>query len=165
MTAGPHPRDLPPCDLVMKGGVASGVVYPGAVLELSARYRFASLGGTSAGAVAAAMAAACEYARQRSGSTELRGITEIVESFEQPGFILSLFAPTREARPLMTLGLRLAAAKGSRRRQSALLVRAAIGTRRTTMPILVALQAVVVSLALTGTNSPRAKRCGNHMSK
>ena len=79
-SSAPHPRELPPCDLVMKGGVASGVVYPGAVLELSRRYRFANLGGTSAGAVAAGMAAACEYARQRSGTPDLKGVTEIVES-------------------------------------------------------------------------------------
>src|SRR6266480_121609 len=51
------------CDLVMKGGVTSGVVYPVAIVELSKEYRFASIGGTSAGAIAAAVAAAAEYAR------------------------------------------------------------------------------------------------------
>lgn len=51
------------CDLVMKGGVASGVVYPWAVLELARHYRLRSIGGTSVGAVAAALAAACEYGR------------------------------------------------------------------------------------------------------
>ena len=28
------------CDLVMKGGITSGIVYPPAVLELAPRYRF-----------------------------------------------------------------------------------------------------------------------------
>jgi predicted acylesterase/phospholipase RssA len=51
------------CDLVMKGGVTSGVVYPTAITELSKEYRFASIGGTSAGAIAAGVAAAAEYAR------------------------------------------------------------------------------------------------------
>jgi len=51
------------CDLVMKGGVTSGVVYPKAIFELSKEYRFSSIGGTSAGAIAAAVAAAAEYAR------------------------------------------------------------------------------------------------------
>ncbi|EMS98269.1 patatin, partial [Agrobacterium tumefaciens str. Cherry 2E-2-2] len=37
------------CDVVMKGGITSGVVYPYAVLELARRYRFRSIGGTSAG--------------------------------------------------------------------------------------------------------------------
>ena len=39
-------RALPPCDLVMKGGVTSGIVYPSLVLKLSEHYRFASIGGT-----------------------------------------------------------------------------------------------------------------------
>jgi predicted acylesterase/phospholipase RssA len=51
------------CDLVMKGGVTSGVVYPRAIVELSRQYQFSSIGGTSAGAIAAAVAAAAEYAR------------------------------------------------------------------------------------------------------
>jgi predicted acylesterase/phospholipase RssA len=51
------------CDLVMKGGVTSGVVYPKAITELSKEYQFASIGGTSAGAIAASVAAAAEYAR------------------------------------------------------------------------------------------------------
>jgi len=51
------------CDLVMKGGVTSGVVYPKAITELSKEYQFSSIGGTSAGAIAAAVAAAAEYAR------------------------------------------------------------------------------------------------------
>jgi predicted acylesterase/phospholipase RssA len=51
------------CDLVMKGGVTSGVVYPRAITELSREYQFSSIGGTSAGAIAAAVTAAAEYAR------------------------------------------------------------------------------------------------------
>ena len=51
------------CDLVMKGGVTSGVVYPKAISELSKQYQFSSIGGTSAGAIAASVAAAAEYAR------------------------------------------------------------------------------------------------------
>src|SRR5439155_1651064 len=43
------------CDVVMKGGITSGVVYPGAVLELAKRYRFRSIGGASAGGIAAAV--------------------------------------------------------------------------------------------------------------
>ncbi|HDX0915153.1 TPA: patatin-like phospholipase family protein, partial [Stenotrophomonas maltophilia] len=43
------------CDLVMKGGITSGIVYPNAVLALAREYRFKSIGGTSAGAIAAAV--------------------------------------------------------------------------------------------------------------
>ena len=51
-----HPeRD---CDIVMKGGITSGVVYPYAVCELAKTYRLVNVGGTSAGAIAAAAAGA-----------------------------------------------------------------------------------------------------------
>jgi hypothetical protein len=42
------------CDIVMKGGVTSGIVYPLAVCELAKTYTFKNIGGTSAGAIAAA---------------------------------------------------------------------------------------------------------------
>ncbi len=50
----------------MKGGIASGVVYPLAVYELSKAFRFKNIGGTSAGAIAAAAAAAAELGRYRN---------------------------------------------------------------------------------------------------
>ncbi|MEO6408415.1 MAG: hypothetical protein ABIO45_06630 [Burkholderiaceae bacterium] len=56
------------CDLVMKGGITSGVVYPAAIEKLSHHYRFKSIGGTSAGAIAAALTAAAEYNRRTNGS-------------------------------------------------------------------------------------------------
>ncbi|MBE2286972.1 MAG: patatin-like phospholipase family protein [Prosthecobacter sp.] len=58
------------CDIVMKGGITSGVVYPKAIVALARRYRFVNLGGTSAGAIAAAAAAAAEYRRSVHGSLE-----------------------------------------------------------------------------------------------
>jgi hypothetical protein len=58
---------LSECDAIMKGGVTSGIVYPYAILEIATRYRFRSLGGTSAGAIAAAFAAAAEFARNFKG--------------------------------------------------------------------------------------------------
>jgi hypothetical protein len=51
------------CDLVMKGGITSGVIYPRAVCQLAVTHKLNSVGGTSAGAIAAAAAAAAEYAR------------------------------------------------------------------------------------------------------
>ena len=65
--AGPRAKE---CDLVMKGGVTSGVVYPYAILELAKAYRFRSIGGTSAGGIAAAFAAAAEYARTVRGDPQ-----------------------------------------------------------------------------------------------
>jgi hypothetical protein len=52
---GADAKKLPACDLVMKGGITSGVVYPSLVMRLAEKYRFASIGGTSAGAIAAAV--------------------------------------------------------------------------------------------------------------
>jgi predicted acylesterase/phospholipase RssA len=59
------------CDLVMKGGIASGVVYPLAVCELAHSYRFRCVGGSSAGAIAATLAAAAEYGRDTGGFERL----------------------------------------------------------------------------------------------
>ena len=55
------PKNLKYCDVVMKGGLASGIVYPHAVCELSTQYQFKNIGGTSAGAIAAAVTAAAEW--------------------------------------------------------------------------------------------------------
>lgn len=72
------------CDLVMKGGVTSGAVYPLAILEISKAFRFRSIGGTSSGAVAAAAAAAAELSRRRHPESksfeELGGLPEYLAS-------------------------------------------------------------------------------------
>jgi predicted acylesterase/phospholipase RssA len=52
------------CDLVMEGGVTSGVIYAAAVNELAWQYRFRNIGGSSIGAFAAALAAAAEFRRR-----------------------------------------------------------------------------------------------------
>ena len=52
----------------MKGGITSGVVYPQAITTLAQRYDFKNIGGTSAGAIAAAVAAAAQHRRQTTGS-------------------------------------------------------------------------------------------------
>lgn len=59
------------CDIVMKGGITSGVIYPAAVCELAKSYRLRSLGGASAGAIAAATAAAAEFGREQGGFDRL----------------------------------------------------------------------------------------------
>lgn len=58
------------CDIVMKGGITSGAVYPLAITTLSERFVFKNIGGTSAGAIAAAATAAAEYRRQTQNSIE-----------------------------------------------------------------------------------------------
>lgn len=58
------------CDLVMKGGVTSGIIYPPLIASLSKLYRFKNIGGSSAGAIAAAVTAAAEYGRRAYNTTE-----------------------------------------------------------------------------------------------
>jgi len=56
---GRNPEKLE-CDLVMRGGITSGIVYPRAIAKLAETYDFRSIGGTSAGAIAAAATAAAQ---------------------------------------------------------------------------------------------------------
>ena len=83
-----------PCDLVMKGGITSGVVYPGAVFALARRYRFASIGGSSAGAIAAALTAAAEFRRQRTGKLDgFLALRDTTAGLAAPGRLFGLFQP------------------------------------------------------------------------
>jgi hypothetical protein len=51
------------CDLILKGGITSGIVYPPAVVEIAKDHRLCSVGGASAGAIGAVAAAAAELGR------------------------------------------------------------------------------------------------------
>ena len=93
----PH-EGLLSCDIVMKGGITSGVVYPGAVLRLARHYRFRSIGGTSAGAIAAVVVAAAEHARKRNGFTR---VAAIPAKLSNEGFMLQLFQGDPPTRPLL----------------------------------------------------------------
>ncbi|MEX2194112.1 MAG: patatin-like phospholipase family protein [Thermoleophilaceae bacterium] len=147
------PKQLPPCDLVMKGGITSGVVYPGAVAALAERYRFRRVGGSSAGAIAAAVCAAAEYGRQTGRGPGMRVLTEIAQRLGEPGFLLGLFQPAPGARPLwevaMALAERRAAEPGAHTRRLALrAARMALTRRRKPLrPAGLALIALAVALA------------------
>ncbi len=88
----------PMCDIVLKGGLTSGVVYPLALARLAKNFRFSNIGGTSAGAIAAAAAAAAEYGRQTGGGRGFARLEDI------PGEIgpnlLALFQPTPLLKPV-----------------------------------------------------------------
>ncbi|EGF93245.1 patatin-like phospholipase family protein [Asticcacaulis biprosthecium C19] len=87
----------PECDMIMKGGITSGIVYPYAILQIATKFRLRSLGGTSAGAIAAAFAAAAEYARQ-NGRPE--GFIILKHYCDQlPEKLLSLFQPSESLKP------------------------------------------------------------------
>ncbi|MGH9324984.1 MAG: patatin-like phospholipase family protein [Vicinamibacteria bacterium] len=103
------------CDIVMKGGITSGIVYPAAVCRLAREYRFRSIGGTSAGAIAAAATAAAEYGRvtgKGSSFSELERLPELLSAEVAPGAgsrLFRLFEPQPETRRLhgtLTAGIR-----------------------------------------------------------
>jgi predicted acylesterase/phospholipase RssA len=85
------------CDIVMKGGITSGVVYPHAVCELAQTYRFRNVGGTSAGAIAAAATAAAEYGRAEKGFNKLAQLPEWLGTGTN---LRNLFQPQRKTRKL-----------------------------------------------------------------
>ena len=94
------------CDIVMKGGVTSGVVYPGAITTLAKEYRFRSIGGASAGAIGAVMAAAAEYRRQEGDGTEWAGFDRIGSIPDDLGRdMLRLFQPSPALRPVFDLAI------------------------------------------------------------
>jgi len=60
----------------MRGGIASGIVYPRAVAKLAKTYNFRSIGGTSAGAIAAAATAAAQFGAN-NGENRFQTIYEL----------------------------------------------------------------------------------------
>jgi len=82
------------CDLVMKGGITSGVVYPMAIQEIAERFNLVGIGGTSAGAIAAVVAAAAEYRRRTTGSSDgFKKLERVVKELSEEGRMKALFRP------------------------------------------------------------------------
>src|SRR5713101_283978 len=113
-------ESLQPCDLVMKGGITSGIVYPPAIYEISKHYRIRRIEGASAGAIAAAGAAAAEYGRVENISTAapaaapgivtghngkkgFEQLEEIKSYLSKDGNLRKLFQPSPDTKPLMNL--------------------------------------------------------------
>jgi hypothetical protein len=97
------------CDVVMKGGITSGIVYPGAVTELAKEFRFVNIGGTSAGAIAAALTAAAEYRRQNgsdAGFEELARLPQWLAATDSDrSRLLQLFEPNEDTKPLFEVAI------------------------------------------------------------
>jgi predicted acylesterase/phospholipase RssA len=89
------------CDVVMKGGITSGVVYPEALSEIGASYRFRGVGGASAGAIGAAIGAAAEFGRSSGGFARMAALPRQLGD----GRLAALFQPQASTRPLLKLML------------------------------------------------------------
>jgi predicted acylesterase/phospholipase RssA len=88
------------CDLVMKGGVTSGILYPPAIARIARDFHLVGIGGTSAGAIAGCLAAAAEYRRRTTGSMDgyelLAGIPRELSGTN----LEALFRPDKETQKL-----------------------------------------------------------------
>ena len=95
------------CDIVMKGGITSGVAYPLAVCELARNYSFKNIGGASAGAIAAAAAAAAEYSRRtgraREDGSGFVGLSKLPTWLSGEGNLARLFQPNPSTKPLFSI--------------------------------------------------------------
>lgn len=97
------------CDIVMEGGVTSGVVYPSFVARLASKFTLRSIGGASVGAIAAIAAAAAQFKRNRvrkAGAGEDDGFAILArlpgllqESVGGTTRLFSLFQPCAALRP------------------------------------------------------------------
>jgi hypothetical protein len=114
MTEAPHQHGYPVdpgrrCDIVMKGGITSGVVYPLAICRLARHFRLQNIGGTSAGAIAAVGAAAAEYGRRHGQGTHFRELEQLptwlgeTPDGSRDSNLFHLFQPQRETRSLFAL--------------------------------------------------------------
>ena len=101
-TAAPIEPPDEQCDVIMKGGITSGVVYPTALVEFAHHYRLRGLGGASAGAIGAALGAAAEYGRDHGGFDVLTRIPDELGG----GALAKLFQPAPATRGLLPIMLR-----------------------------------------------------------
>jgi hypothetical protein len=135
------------CDIVLKGGITSGVVYPLALVALAKKYRFSSIGGTSAGAIAAAATAAAEYGRpiENAGFDRLKKIPD-----EVGPNLLSLFQPVPTLRPLFDIFVATLKAKSGIGRTVAIAWAAIAGYRGSAVLGLLPGLVIVAAAWLTG---------------
>ena len=99
------------CDIVMQGGVTSGVVYPGLVCKLAEKYSFQSIGGTSVGAIAACLTAAAEYSRRNGQADAFAGVAAVSQWLGEDSKsgsgsnMLALFQPQTWTRDLFRFAM------------------------------------------------------------
>ena len=107
------------CDIVMAGGVTSGIIYPGAVAMIARRYSFHSIGGTSVGAIAATVTAAAEYGRRTGRNpnafAEVAALPKSLGDQAPDGHsrLFHLFTPDGPTRPLLALVMPIFSAGGA----------------------------------------------------
>ena len=110
----PEADDFKYCDVVMKGGITSGIVYPLAVSELAKEYRFKNIGGTSAGAIAAVITAAAEYGRRSGNPDAFSIVASLPDQLGHNDLLVKLFQPSAKTARVFRTGVAVLNAKGNR---------------------------------------------------
>ena len=77
-------------------------VYPLAVCELAKVYSFKNIGGTSAGAIAAA-AAECGRRRRSANAAGFEGLALLPDWIGKPGRLVEMFRPEHKTRALFAI--------------------------------------------------------------
>lgn len=136
-------------DLVMKGGITSGVIYPWAVCEIARKYRLRNIGGSSAGAIAAAAAAAAEVGRRKEKAGFARLATLPVRlskthTGQSGSVLLNLFQPSPRTRPYFRIATAALRRKGGFRKLVSAVATAILGAP------MVALAGALLGLAAAG---------------
>ena len=142
------------CDLVMKGGITSGIVYPNAVLALCGNFRFKNIGGTSAGAIAAGATAAAALGDRRKvagaaiawprGEVGFEGLKIAADQLATYGFMKGLVQPAPGGRNALTIMLTLAGSAGAGAKLLALL---------SSVPLIAPLETMSIILVLAGLSA------------
>ncbi len=100
------------CDVILKGGITSGVVYPPAITELARTHRLRRIAGSSAGAIGASAAAAAEVGRRSAtggfpllvelatdlAATDAQGRTKLFGLFQPQDETRAIFSTVWDAR-------------------------------------------------------------------
>lgn len=137
------------CDIIMKGGVTSGVVYPPAVVALSESYRFRNIGGTSAGAIASALTAAAEFSRQSRKGSGFAGLAELPAWLSAQGRLFGLFKPNKPTRPIFAFLMKIAnSPKGENKLLATLVALLVAHPLSSALGALIGVASVVLDVAL-----------------
>ncbi|WP_416907014.1 MAG: hypothetical protein ACMVO5_08100 [Polymorphobacter sp.] len=91
------------CDIVMRGGITSGLVYPAALAALAPHWRFRNIGGASAGAIAAGVLAAAEHGRRSGKNSQAFDLIAAIPAQMSGGRMRQLFPASRGLEPVMAL--------------------------------------------------------------
>jgi predicted acylesterase/phospholipase RssA len=157
-----EPASYPPvdllereCDLVMKGGITSGVVYPRAVCQLATDHRIRNVGGSSAGAIAAGAAAAAERGRASGGFVQLAELADWLASPSTSADgtnLYNLFQPQKETRALHRLATAFIRRGSLLTKAGRGLVGVVLGLRLVPVLVLLVPAAILLGAAIVGSD-------------